>query len=166
MLYIELLGQIRISWGTERCPIRLKRQSILLLGYFAISRAHREAREVLIARFWPEADTDKGRSNLSSALARLRHGLRPAGPTIISLDDYGQAGIAGSAPVWFDADALRAAARTEKADIPNAIPRRPRFFHSRPEVPGGGPMGITPWGWIPGTCRPIEPATKFRTISV
>jgi DNA-binding SARP family transcriptional activator len=53
----------------------------------------------LIERFWPETHPDKGRSNLSSALSRLRRALKPADPEIITLDAYGQAGIADSAPV-------------------------------------------------------------------
>jgi DNA-binding SARP family transcriptional activator len=65
----------------------------------------------LIERFWPETDPEKGHSNLSSALSRLRRALRPADPGIITLDAYGQAGIAAAAPVWFDAAAFRAGVR-------------------------------------------------------
>ena len=111
MLYIELLGQIRISWGEHRSAIALKRQSLILLAHFALARTHREAREVLIEKFWPETDPEKGHSNLSSALSRLRRELRPADPGIITLDAYGQAGIAAAAAVWFDADTFRAGVR-------------------------------------------------------
>jgi DNA-binding SARP family transcriptional activator len=111
VLYIELLGPIRISWGEHHCAIALKRQSLILLAHFALDRTRREAREVLIERFWPETDQDKGRSNLSSALLRLRRALAPADPQIITLDAYGQAGIADSAPVWFDSNAFRTSVR-------------------------------------------------------
>jgi DNA-binding SARP family transcriptional activator len=111
VLYIELLGQIRISWGEDRYAIMLNRQSVTLLAHFALGRTHREAREVLIERFWPETDPEKGRSNLSSALSRLRRALEAVDPGIITFDAYGQAGIANPALVWFDANAFRAAVR-------------------------------------------------------
>ena len=121
MLYIELLGQIRISWGEHRSAIALKRQSLILLVHFALARTHREAREVLIEKFWPETDPEKGHSNLSSALSRLRRALRPADPGIITLDAYGQAGIAAAAAVWFDADTFRAEVRPALAS-PGRLP--------------------------------------------
>jgi DNA-binding SARP family transcriptional activator len=120
VLYIELLGQIRISWGEHRSAITLKRQSLILLAHFALARTHREARETLIERFWPETDPEKGHSNLSSALSRLRRALRPADPGIITLDGCGQAGIA-AARVWFDADAFRAGVRPALAS-PGRLP--------------------------------------------
>ena len=41
MLYIELLGQIRISCGEHRSAIALKRQSLILLAHFALARTAR-----------------------------------------------------------------------------------------------------------------------------
>ena len=106
---------------TTSIPIVLKRQSLILLAHFALARTHREAREVLIEKFWPETHPEKGHSNLSSALSRLRRALRPADPGIITLDGYGQAGIAAAAAVWFDAEAFRAGVRPALAS-PGRLP--------------------------------------------
>jgi hypothetical protein len=122
VLYIELLGQIRISWGEHRSAITLKRQSLILLAHFALARTHREAREALIEKFWPETDPKKGHNNLSSALSRLRRALRPANPGIITLDGYGQAGIAAGAAVWFDADIQLGSRRRSRTGIKSWSP--------------------------------------------
>ena len=111
MLYIELLGQVRISFGPDRERLHLGRQSIAILGHLALFGVGRQARDVLIERFWPDCDPTKGQSNLSSALWRLRRDLMPADNFVLTTGLVGEVGITEEASFWLDAEAFRAKVR-------------------------------------------------------
>jgi DNA-binding SARP family transcriptional activator len=111
MLYIELLGQVRITFGPDRERLHLCRQSTAILGNLALSGVRRQAREVLIERFWPDCDPARGQGSLSSALWRLRRDLAPAGASVLTDGLLGEAGITEQASFWLDAEAFRAKVR-------------------------------------------------------
>ncbi|MGL4965550.1 MAG: AfsR/SARP family transcriptional regulator [Inquilinus sp.] len=56
--------------------------------------------------FWPDCDPAKGRSNLSSALWRLRRTLPEEGCRLLASDVPGAIGLVEAAPLWFDAEAF------------------------------------------------------------
>jgi DNA-binding SARP family transcriptional activator len=112
VLYLELLGQARISFGPSRLRLQLSRQSASLLANLALSGIRRQAREVLIERFWPDCDPAKGQNNLSSALWRLRRDLAPIGEPVLADGVLGEAGFLEEASYWLDAEAFRARVRS------------------------------------------------------
>jgi DNA-binding SARP family transcriptional activator len=111
MLYIELLGHVRISFGSGRERLHLCRQSVAILSNLALFGVGRQAREVLIERFWPDCDPARGQSNLSSALWRLRRDLMPAGNFALTTGLLGEVGITEEASLWLDAEVFRAKVR-------------------------------------------------------
>ena len=74
LLYIELLGGLRLR-RAENVIVRFRtRQTAALLAYLAyFPQPH--SREELIERFWPNTTIEKGRNNLRVALASLRRQL-------------------------------------------------------------------------------------------
>jgi len=104
MLYIELLGRVNVSIGSERRPLRLTRQSATELAYFAATRGQLHSREHLIERFWPEEETSRGRANLSSAIWRLQRTLRGGAAPALSVDSMGDIGFERNAPIWLDSE--------------------------------------------------------------
>jgi predicted ATPase/DNA-binding SARP family transcriptional activator len=80
-VYINLLGELRVSFGDGREPLtRFRTQkAAALLAYMALHPRQNHGREVLLELFWPDKDEATGRDNLSTALAQLRRQLEPGG---------------------------------------------------------------------------------------
>ena len=79
---IKLLGGLAVL-GPKRKITRFRtRKSAALLAYLAI-RLKPQPREVLVELFWPEADPESGRHNLSNALSSLRVILEPVGEALL-----------------------------------------------------------------------------------
>ncbi len=108
MLYLETLGRIRLTAGAERVPLRVPRMSLWLLTFLALTRGRMHATEALMEQFWPDCDPVRGRSNLSSALWRLRRALPADGERLLASDVPGALGLSAGAPLWFDAEAFGA----------------------------------------------------------
>lgn len=109
MLYLEALGRIRLTAGADRVPLSVPRLSIWLLTFLALTRGRMHATEALMEQFWPDCDPARGRSNLSSALWRLRRALPAEGAGLLSSDVPGALGMAADAPLWFDAETFETA---------------------------------------------------------
>src|SRR5690348_5589340 len=94
MWTIRLLGGLAVV-GPQRVVTRFRTQKAAsLLAYLAFHAgpaALPSPRELLLELFWPEADLDAGRHNLSNALSVLRRVLEPAGVppgTVILADQH------------------------------------------------------------------------------
>ena len=108
MLYLETLGRIRLTAGRDQPALQVPRLSLWLLCFLALSRGRMHATEALMEQFWPDCDPVHGRSNLSSALWRLRRALPEEGRQLLASDVPGALGLASDAPLWFDAEAFAA----------------------------------------------------------
>jgi DNA-binding SARP family transcriptional activator len=106
MYRLQLLGRIRFTCETDSANIRLKRQSSTLLAYLAIHCGREHAHEAIIEQFWPDCDPSRGRSNLSSALWRLRRALGPCGHALIDTSTHGGTGLSDAVPMWLDVAAF------------------------------------------------------------
>lgn len=76
------------------------------------------AREAIIERFWPDCDTKRGRSNLCSALWRLRRAIGPRGQALIEPSTHGETGISDSVPIWLDVRTFERAVMTALGTCP------------------------------------------------
>lgn len=106
MLHLETLGRIRLTAGPDRLPLPVPRLSLWLLTFLALSRGRMHATEALMEQFWPDCEPARGRSNLSSALWRLRRALPDEGRRLLASDVPGALGLAKDAPLWFDGEAF------------------------------------------------------------
>ena len=104
MLYVELLGRVHVSIGSDRRPLKLTRQRATELAYFAATRGQLHSREHLVERFWPEEETNRGRANLSSAIWRLQRTLRGGAAPSLSVNSMGDIGFERNAPIWLDSE--------------------------------------------------------------
>jgi DNA-binding SARP family transcriptional activator len=109
LLYIELLGRVHVSIGSDRRPLKLTRQCATELAYFAATRGQLHSREHLIERFWPEEETNRGRANLSSAIWRLQRTLRGGAAPSLSVNSMGDIGFERNAPIWLDSESFERA---------------------------------------------------------
>jgi predicted ATPase/DNA-binding SARP family transcriptional activator len=78
---IQLLGGLSAEQGTQVITRFKTAKTGLLLAYLAYFHRQPQARDTLAARFWPEADVDRGHRSLRVALTSLRHQLEPPGVT-------------------------------------------------------------------------------------
>jgi DNA-binding SARP family transcriptional activator len=116
-LRIWLLGSVRCAW--DGCqPIRLGRAGQILLGYLVLHRSRPHSRERLAALLWGDADDDRPRRCLNTALWRLRQSLAPQGAAQTSWISSTPAGEIGFAPgagepgdAWIDVEAFGEAVR-------------------------------------------------------
>src|SRR2546423_222762 len=79
---IQLLGGLAARSTTREVTRFRTQKAAALLGYLAFHAAPHDLphpRDPLIEQFWPEADLDAGRHNLSNALSVLRQALEPPG---------------------------------------------------------------------------------------
>lgn len=85
---IELFGEFRVFQSNRNLARFRTRKAAHLLAYLALNRKRSHSREHLIDLFWPDMDTEEGRSNLSTTLSSLRRALEqsdiPAGNTLIA----------------------------------------------------------------------------------
>src|SRR5262245_686136 len=78
MWTIQLFGGLS-AHSAQRQVSRFRTQKAAsLLAYLALHPAP-QPRETLIDLFWPDAEPEAGRHNLSNALSFLRHMLEPPG---------------------------------------------------------------------------------------
>jgi DNA-binding SARP family transcriptional activator len=115
-LRICLLGSVRCAWDGGP-PIRLGRPGQILLGYLVLHRSRPQSRERLAGLLWGEADDDRARHRLNTALWRLRQSLAPPGAVRSSWIGstpggeigFAPAGVAGEGPdpqCWVDVEAF------------------------------------------------------------
>lgn len=102
-LVVLLLGHPEVRIGGR--PVNLPtRKALLLLALLVVEG--RQTRERLTALLWPEADEERGRTNLRRTLAYLRDGIgRELEPVVAHRDS-----LAPAAGVVSDLDLVRAAA--------------------------------------------------------
>src|SRR6266566_322318 len=86
---IELLGAFTARRGDLQITRFRTQKTASLLAFLAYFRDRSHPREVLIEKFWPGADPDRGRMSLRTALASLRRQFEPPGVpfgTVITTD--------------------------------------------------------------------------------
>jgi DNA-binding SARP family transcriptional activator len=97
---MEFLGRARVlADGRE---LILSRKCLSLLAYLALHRDIDHPRDVLIEKFWADREPAQARSNLGSALCRLRKVLTFGGTTPLELSPLGEPRLASSAPISAD----------------------------------------------------------------
>ena len=97
---MEFLGRARVlADGRE---LILSRKCLSLLAYLALHRDIDHPRDVLIEKFWADREPTQARSNLGSALCRLRKVLTFGGTTPLELSPLGEPRLASSAPISAD----------------------------------------------------------------
>ncbi len=86
--HIQLMGELAVHGDGATIRSFRTQKTAALLAYLAyFSQSH--SREVLIDRFWPESDLQRGRQSLSTALSALRAQLEPypvSAGTVIQAD--------------------------------------------------------------------------------
>ena len=102
MFSFKLLGQARLTFGSQQLPIDLKPQSTALLACLALQRKRECAFDELIEQIWPECDPVRGRSRLSSALWRLRKALGSEGRDLLEVSAHGEVRLSNTLPIWLD----------------------------------------------------------------
>jgi DNA-binding SARP family transcriptional activator len=75
-LQITLFGHVNVVHPHAPTPLKLSRGIQALLAYLLLHN-HLVARDVLMDVFWMDASPDRARSNLTTALWRLRQALEP-----------------------------------------------------------------------------------------
>lgn len=80
-LTVRLLGPVSVAATSDgnECAVALGRSAEMLLCWLALHASHPVPREVVAAGLWPDADPDRARSRLSTALWRLKRPLAEAG---------------------------------------------------------------------------------------
>src|SRR5438132_9357661 len=76
---IELLGCLRVIHGHRTITRFRTKKAAALLAYLAFNLGRQISRDELIELLWPDADPEKGRMSLRTALASLRRQLEPPG---------------------------------------------------------------------------------------
>lgn len=99
---VELLGRSRVVSSGQELPIT--RQCFSLLAYLSINRDIDQPLEMVFEQFWSEQEPTKARSNLASALCRLRRAIPLKGEPFVEVSTLGNLRIPRSAPIWFDID--------------------------------------------------------------
>jgi len=103
-LTITLFGSLQVVHPSGSAPLRLARGSQALLAYLLL-RQHLVPRDVLMDLFWMETPPEQARSNLTSALHRLRQQLEPdavtPGTYLIS-NRSGEVGFNWESTHWLD----------------------------------------------------------------
>ena len=111
MIELRTLGtlELRTTEGRELRPILQQPKRLALFAYLALASPRRfHRRDVLLAMFWPELDTEHARGSLRRSLHFLRRAL---GENVIVGRGDEEIGIAADA-VWCDAAAFDAAVDT------------------------------------------------------
>jgi DNA-binding SARP family transcriptional activator len=101
-LAVEFLGRTRVSAGGRE--LHFSRQCMSFFAYLTLHRGSDCPREILLERFWGDQEPAHARSNLGSALCRLKRALRFEGRSCLELSPMGDPRISASAPIWFDID--------------------------------------------------------------
>lgn len=70
-----MLGELSVTQGSEVASHFRTQKTAALLAYLAFHTGVPQPRELLIERFWPDADLDQGRASLRTALSSLRKPL-------------------------------------------------------------------------------------------
>lgn len=103
-LHITLFGSIRVAHPAVKTQIKLARGTQALLAYLLL-RPHPVERDVLVDVFWGEQAPDQARSNLNTAVWRLRQVLEPDGvkpQTYLISTSTGEVGFNWDSHHWLD----------------------------------------------------------------
>ena len=106
MFHLQLLGRFRLVSEPGQAIINVNRQSATFLGYFAIHRGRRIAEDAVIEQFWPDCDPRRGRSNLCSAIWRVRKAIGREGFSLIERSSFGETGLSDQAALQLDIEAF------------------------------------------------------------
>lgn len=103
-LQITLFGHVNVVHPITPAPLKLSRGVQALLAYLLL-HSHPVARDVLMDVFWMDASPDRARSNLTTALWRLRQALEPEGiaqGAYLITGHAGEVGFNWSSGHWLD----------------------------------------------------------------
>lgn len=103
-LQISLFGHVNVVHPHGPAPLKLSRGIQALLAYLLLHN-HLVARDVLMDVFWMDASPDRARSNLTTALWRLRQALEPEGVphgAYLITSHAGEVGFNWNSGHWLD----------------------------------------------------------------
>lgn len=107
-LRITLFGHVNVVHPHANGPLKLSRGIQALLAYLLLHN-HLVARDVLMDVFWIDASPDRARSNLTTALWRLRQALEPEGVphgAYLITSHAGEVGFNWTSGHWLDTKAF------------------------------------------------------------
>jgi DNA-binding SARP family transcriptional activator len=107
-LHITLFGHVNVVHPHAPTPLKLSRGIQALLAYLLLHN-HLVARDVLMDVFWMDASPDRARSNLTTALWRLRQALEPEDVppgTYLVTGNMGEVGFNWNSGHWLDTKAF------------------------------------------------------------
>jgi len=107
-LHITLFGHVNVVHPHAPTPLKLSRGIQALLAYLLLHN-HLVARDVLMDVFWMDASPDRARSNLTTALWRLRQALEPEGVlqgAYLITSHAGEVGFNWNSGHWLDTKAF------------------------------------------------------------
>jgi DNA-binding SARP family transcriptional activator len=107
-LQITLFGHVNVVHPHAPAPLKLSRGVQALLAYLLLHN-HLVARDVLMDVFWIDASPDRARSNLTTALWRLRQALEPEEVphgTYLITSHAGEVGFNWNSGHWLDTRAF------------------------------------------------------------
>lgn len=92
MVYLQTLGhlELREASGARMQAVQTRPKDLALLAYLSLAGPFAfERRDALLALFWPEVDSGRGRNALSQALHRLRTSLPQGAVVVEGREDVG-----------------------------------------------------------------------------
>jgi DNA-binding SARP family transcriptional activator len=107
-LQITLFGHVSVVHPNAPAPLKLSRGMQALLAYLLLHQ-HLIPRDVLMDVFWVDASPDRARSNLTTALWRLRQALEPEDiphGTYLITSNTGEVGFNWNSGHWLDTKAF------------------------------------------------------------
>jgi DNA-binding SARP family transcriptional activator len=108
---VHMLGTFRLTIGDAPVKIPSSR-SLSLFKYLLIHHKQTIPREILMDKFWPDADPETARNSLNVAIHSLRQHLRSASEAPLIVFEAGSYGLAPNLQVWIDVEEFERAHKT------------------------------------------------------
>ena len=108
LLQITLFGSTTVVHTRDAIKTKLPRSTQVLLAYLLIQR-HLVSRELLMDLFWLDSPPQRARSNLTTAIWRLRNILEPDGirpGTYLLTENSGEVGFNWESDYWLDTESF------------------------------------------------------------
>jgi DNA-binding SARP family transcriptional activator len=108
---VHMLGTFRIAIGDAPVKIPSSR-SLSLFKYLLIHHKQAIHRELLMDKFWPDAEPETARNSLNVAIHSLRQHLHTVSDVPVIVFEAGAYGLAPNLQVWIDVEEFERAHQT------------------------------------------------------
>ena len=108
---VHMLGTFRMTVGDAPVKI-LSSRSLSLFKYLLIHHMQAIHRELLMDKFWPDAEPETARNSLNVAIHSLRQQLRAVSDVPVIVFEAGAYGLAPNLQIWIDVEEFERAHQT------------------------------------------------------